>query len=138
MTKKYKATCAIVVNNKGQVILIKRGREPFKGNWGLISGIGESKKGIKPEVGIVEEVNCDLQTKSFKGKRLFSIPVKNNNYTDEVLVFEGKVNENQIKVRPPFSVDYKWVSKRDLGKLGELAFEHNLILKKYFALKKQK
>ncbi|MFC1627128.1 NUDIX hydrolase [Patescibacteria group bacterium] len=134
MVKKYKTSCAIVINDKGQVILIKRGRKPFKGLWGLISGIGESKKGFEPEIGIIEEVNCDLQTESFKGKRLFSALVRNDKYTDEIVVFEGKVNENEIKVRPPFSVDYKWVSEKDMDSLGKLAFEHKKILEKYFRL----
>lgn len=138
MVKKYRTTCAIVVNNKDQVILIKRGRDPYKNYWGLISGIGESKKGIKPEIGVVEEVNCDLQTKSFKGKQLFTLPIKNDNQTDEVVVFEGKVNETEIKIRPPFSIDYKWVSENEVDSLGKLAFEHKKILKKYFKLSRKK
>lgn len=130
--KKLKAVCAIVINNKNEILLIKRGSEPFKEYWALISGIGESKKGIKPEVGVIEEVNCDLQTESFKGKHAFSLPVKNDKLVDEVVVFVGKVNEEEIRVRPPFSLDFKWVSKEEIQNFKNFAFNHQEIIRKYF------
>lgn len=134
--KKIKAVCAILVNNKNEMLLIKRGREPFAKSWALISGIGESKKGIPPEIGVIEEVNCDLQTNSFKGKYAFSIPVKNDRFADEVVVFVGRVNESEIKVRPPFSLDFKWVSEKKIKTLTNLAFNHAKIIKEYFKRKK--
>jgi ADP-ribose pyrophosphatase YjhB (NUDIX family) len=133
--RKYKTVCALVINNKNDILLIKRGREPFKGYWSLISGLGESKKGIKPEIGVVEEVNCDLQTNSFNGDYLFSIPIKGDNFTDEVVVFVGKVNEAEIKINPPFSLEYKWVSEKDTDTFENLAFEHTKVIKKYLRRK---
>ena len=134
--KKVKAICAVVVNDKDEILLIKRGREPFAGQWGLISGIGESKKGIKPEKGVIEEVNCDIQTTSFRGKHAFSIPVKNDKFVDEVVVFVGKVDESNLKINPPFSVDLKWASEEEAKKLKALAFEHKKIINEYFKRRK--
>ncbi len=131
--KKLKVACAIVINNKNEILLIKRGRKPFAGRWALVSGIGESKKGIKPETGVIEEVNCDLQTKSFRGRYAFSIPVKNDKFVDETVVFFGTVNESEIKINPPFSLDYRWISAKEANKLKNLAFEHSKIIKKYLS-----
>ena len=39
--------CAIVVNKKGEILLAKRAREPYKDKWGLFSGISASLKGLK-------------------------------------------------------------------------------------------
>ncbi len=63
---KYKTALAIIVNDKGEILLTKRAREPFKGYWALPGGIGESVKEIPPETGVIEEVHCDLGTRSFK------------------------------------------------------------------------
>lgn len=129
---KYKTACAIIVNENNEILLTKRAREPFKGYWALPSGIGESKKGIAPEVGIVEEVRCDLGTESFIGKLLFTIPIYNDNYTDEAFAFEGRINEAEINLDPVFSQGYKWFSTKDKKAFENLAFEHTAILQKYF------
>lgn len=128
--KKLSLLCVIVTNEKNEILLIKRGRQPFKGYWALISGIGESKKGIEPEIGIIEEVNCDLRTNSFKGDRIFSMALADDEHASQVIVFLGKVNESEIKMHPPYSLDFKWISANEAVNL-KLAFEHNKIIDKY-------
>lgn len=129
--KKVKATCAIVINDKKEVLLIKRGREPFAGHWALISGIGETKKGLPVEKAVLGEVECDLQTLFIEPKLLFTIPADNDEYIDGIVVFEGQVDESKIRLNPPYSLEYKWFSPADIDKLGRLAFEHNKIIRKY-------
>lgn len=129
--KKYKTACAIIINDAGAILLTKRAREPFKGRWAIISGIGESKKGIMPEIGIVEEVRCDLSTNSFRGEYIFSIPIEGDQMTDEAMVFLGKVNENELLPNPNFSLGYKWVFPDKKEEFENLAFEHSKIIKKY-------
>lgn len=135
MDKKYKIASAIIVNEKGDLLLTKRGREPFKGSWALISGIGESLKGISPESGVVEEVRCDIGTSSYKGKYLFSLPLQNDPHADENVIFEGTINEKEIQIQPAFSQGYKWVSRKEVDEFENLAFEHTQIIKRYLALR---
>lgn len=131
MVVKYKIATAIIVNNKGEVLLSKRGRDPFKGCWALVSGVGESKKGYPPEIGVIAEVLCDLGTKSFKGDYFFSLPVENDEIIDGNVVFVGTVNVDEIVLDPIYSQEIKWVSPNSKEEFENLAFEHSLIIKKY-------
>ncbi len=132
---KYTTACAIVENATGQILLIKRGRDPFKGSWALISGIGESKKGIPPDVGIVGEVRWDIGTDTFRGERLFALPIDDDPYTDELVVFLGHIDPRvPITMRPGFSFDYKWVDRTDTQAFKNLAFEHPAIIQRYLEL----
>ena|SRR3990167_3629059 len=122
--KKYKVVCAIIVNHKDEILLTQRAREPFKGKWALPSGIGESMKGIPPEIGVIEEVRCDLGTSSFRGKFW-------GNFSNELVVFVGTIDEAEIKVDPRFSLGYKWVAKEQKNEFEDLAFEHSEIVKRF-------
>jgi ADP-ribose pyrophosphatase YjhB (NUDIX family) len=129
--QKYKTACAVIINHKDEILLIKRGRSPFKDCWALISGIGESMKGILPEVGIYQEVKWDLGTDLLNKKYLFSWPIENDEYSDEIVVFTGKIDEENIKLRAGYSEDWKWVPKNNIQELENLAFEHSVIIKKF-------
>lgn len=130
--EKVKTTCAIILNTKMEVLLIKRGKKPFQDYWALPAGVGYSKKGFPPDIAVCEEVSSDLGTKSFKGKNIFSIPVENSDKTDEVVVYVGSINESEIVLQPGFSKEFKWLSlKKAISEA--LAFEHTEILKKYLA-----
>ena len=124
---KYTTTCAIIVNAQNKVLLIKRAREPFKNIWALISGIGGSKKGFEPQEAVKDEVYYDLHV-PFQGKFVFSLSVKNDQFTDEILVFQGTINEINIRLNPISVSEFGWFRKEDIKNLGSLAFEHNVIL----------
>ena len=129
--ERVKATCAVIYNAEGKLLFIKRGREPFRGYWALISGIGETLRGVPLDRAIQGEVQCDLQTALLNPKKLFFLPVENDTKIDGTVVFSGTVDESQIKMHPPFSLAYRWVSKEEVASLGKLAFEHNHIIKQY-------
>jgi ADP-ribose pyrophosphatase YjhB (NUDIX family) len=132
---KFKTVCAIIVNDKNGILLTKRAREPFREYWALPSGIGESILGKPPEVGVIEEVRCDLGTNSFEGERLFSMPVEEDKMTDEIVVFVGRINESELEPDPEYSLGYKWVSFDKVEEFENLAFEHGEIIKKYLRQK---
>jgi hypothetical protein len=129
--KKFTTICAIIENNNGEILLTKRGREPFKGYWSLVSGIGESKKGVSSNKGVIGEVSCDLGTESFKGELIFSLPIANDKKSDKIDVFLGKINEDEIKINPKYSQGIKWVSKKDKELFRNLAFENEKIINRY-------
>lgn len=129
--KKYTTACAIIKNDKDEILLSKRGREPFKNYWALISGIGANKNGMESEIGVIQEVKADLNTNSFQGKFLFSLPLKNDPKSNKVDVYIGKINESEIKVNPVYSAGIKWVLINDKDQFQNLAFEHSKIIEKY-------
>ena len=90
----------------------------------------ETKKGLPPEKAVLGEVECDLQT-LFIGKLLFSLPIQDDQYVYETVVFIGKVDESKIKINPPFSMEYKWFSPNEINSLGRLAYEHSDIISRY-------
>jgi len=51
--------------------------------------------------------------------------------TDEVVVFVGNINKDEIKIQPEFSQEIKWVSKNNPKEFENLAFEHSQIIKRY-------
>lgn len=133
---KYKTICAIITNDKNEILLTKRNREPFRGYWAILSGMGESIKGFTPEEGVAEEVRCDTGTMSFKGERIFTLPIENDDMTDEAVVFAGQINEKELNPDPKFSQGIKWVPEKNLEEFKNLAFEHSKIIEKYLELKK--
>lgn len=123
-------TIAIIRNDQGELLLIKRGREPYKNHWSLVSGIGESRKGLDPKDAVLGEVLWDVGTPLLNHEELFSIGIGGDQFTDNITVFVGSVNESGIKLRPGYSVAFQWLSLEEA--LGyELAFEHAEILLEY-------
>lgn len=132
---KYKIAVAIIINEKEEILLTKRAREPFKGKWALISGIGESVKGINPKKGIVEEVRCDLGTESFQWSSFYTVPIEGDDMTDEAYVFIGKIDDKEIQIDPQFSQGIKWVPVKDVSKFVGLAFDHEKYIKIFWKKK---
>jgi len=125
--KKYKTTCAVVLNAKKELLLIKRAREPFKGVWALVSGVGGTKKGLVPAEAVRDEVYYDLDV-PFDGKFVFSVPAENDQFSDEILVFKGTVDETKIHPNPKVISEFRWFAQKDVRNLDTLAFEHKIIL----------
>lgn len=128
---KYKTATAIIVSDNGKILLTKRARDPFRGQWALPSGVGESKKGIPTSTGVIEEVRCDLSTDSFRGDLAFTLEISGNEVTDTNDVYVGTVDEAEVAAVPEFSLGFTWADPRNLGEYEPLAFEHGLILQKY-------
>jgi 8-oxo-dGTP diphosphatase len=119
--------CVIVLDDNNKILLIKRGREPYKNNWSLISGIGYIKKGKSLEEGVIDEVVGDVTALPTNIKKLFSI----NKDSQEVAVFSAQVNKEEVASASPHVTDMKWCNEDELSNFNELAFDHGEILMKY-------
>lgn len=121
------ATVDIVIISEGKVLLIKRGKEPFKDCWAFPGGrieqkdfdmLDAAKRELKEETGIA---NIDLRYvksvgNSSRDPRGFCI----------TNIFVGNMENmpNNIKAGDD-AVDYNWF---DIDKLPTLAFDHKEIL----------
>lgn len=130
--KGYVAT-AVIVNDKGELLLIKRGRNPHKGEWSLISGIGASIEGLDPVMGVAVEVSGDLKVKIEGITPLIIVPIEDDDRSDRNIGFVCRIKEGQ-KLNPDtrFVLDgeYEWVRDDD-ARLKHLPFEQSEIVEAY-------
>ena len=138
---KVPTTCAIIRrerDGKEEVLLVKRAKsKSHAGEWALPSGRGFSKRkyNLSSDQAVIKEVEADLGTQSFKGKRLFSRPVIGNDKTNEIIVYVGEVNESELRVMPGEMEEFRWVTLKEAS-LESLAFKGGETLKDYLNLKK--
>lgn len=118
--------CVIVLNDKKEILFIKRGKEPYKNNWALISGIGYAKMGPTIEDGAKEEVVGDVGVYPTEVEKLFDI----KSGDQDVQVFLARVNVESFKPQAPNTVDWTWRSLDKVEELGDLAFNHREILER--------
>lgn len=128
MNKKQVAVCCVICLNKNkEVLLIKRGKEPFRDKWSLISGVGYAKKKLTPEQGVHDEVVWDVTAQPFEIEYLFTVT---GDYS-EIKVFKADVEQQDVVPREPDVLDAQWCSLDEVSKLDELGFEHSEILRKF-------
>lgn len=133
--KKLKVATALITDEENRILLIKRAREPFKGHWALISGVGASIKGLPPRKGVPKEVYGDLGVEIEKPSLIISIPVTTEPDVDENVAFRCKLKPGQtMRLNPKFVEDIQWVSPHDMM-LRNLPFEQNQIVEAH--LRKQ-
>ncbi len=121
-------TAIILDNNK--VLLVKRAREPFKGYWSFIGGVGEFEQSSDPQEvvkkEVVGEINCVFSpvffTYSYNDFSEYDLKSVN-------LFFYGEI-EGTIKINPQTVLEYKWVPVEEAVTLN-LGFDHSQILRKF-------
>jgi 8-oxo-dGTP diphosphatase len=128
--KKPSVTVDIVVfiikDNDLRVLLVKRGIEPFKGNWALPGGfvkIDESlekaaKRELEEETGVKDVYLEQLYT--------FGDPKRDPRGKVITVAYMALVNSGKIKLQATTDVsEAQWFS---VSKISELAFDHKKIL----------
>lgn len=127
--KEVFVSCAVITNDQGEYLLIRRARDPYEGRWSFISGIGASKKGLSPEEAVLDEVKYDIGA-AFTGTLRFSYPLPNVDYADQAHVFVGTVNEEEIAPNPEAVSDIKWFGVAVLRQMRDLAFDDEWIFER--------
>lgn len=117
------AAAALVVDEQGRLLLLRRQREPRQGFWALPGGfvdIGETvEAGLRRE--IREEVGLEPEAFDFVASFPNSYPFKGVTYPVLDLFFHTRVRGVELRVDAEEASEHKWVS-RDEIKLDEIAF----------------
>jgi ADP-ribose pyrophosphatase YjhB (NUDIX family) len=128
--KKLPTVCCVIVldsNNNNEILLTKRGRNPSKGKWGLISGIGYLDEGMTVEEGVAFEVLGDVKAKPVNITKQFTVI----ELSQEIVVFTAEVKRDDIIFQTPHVMGIKWCLADKNIETQDLAFNHSNILDKY-------
>ena len=121
------ATVDIIVIANSKILLIKRGKDPYKGFWAFPGGRIEEK-----DMDILEAAKRELyEETNIKNINLKYVKTIGNNFRDSrgfcltnVFMVELDNKPDNIKAGDD-AVDYMW---HDLNDLPEMAFDHKQIL----------
>lgn len=119
---------AIILNDKREVLLIKRKNEPFKGFWALPGGFVDY--GEKVEDAVIREVKEEtgLDVEIVRLFNVFSHPQRDPRGHTISIVYYCKVKGGVLKGGDD-AKEAKWLQfNQDLN----LAFDHNKILREFF------
>jgi 8-oxo-dGTP diphosphatase len=145
MKKIYLASPIIVKEDKDEnerVLLVKRAKEPYKGNWQLPGGKIEHEE--KAEEAAIREVKeeTDLEFKNLKFIKEYDhyYPNLNCHYFYKAFIGEvGEENETiedinkRIKLEQKEATEFKWASKEDIKEM-KLQWGAKLISYDYFKI----
>jgi len=123
------ATAALVIEDN-KILLLKRGKEPYKNQWGFPGGIGGFKKTLDPSKSIIEEIRGDVGCE-FNGKFFIYNYSKDNETL--TLFFIGSITGNPKPVCKNV-LEAKFFKFEEVRKMN-LAFDHNIVLEKYLEQK---
>jgi len=127
---------SVIVNDKNEVLLLKRAIEPHFGKWDIPGGFLEN--GEDPIVGMKREAKEELNIE-VEPLELISVNVDEYGYTKGDfytlnLFYKCKIVEGEIKLDAENS-EFKWFAEKDIS-WNELAFNNTtLALKALFKLK---
>ncbi|MBI5159206.1 NUDIX hydrolase [Candidatus Micrarchaeota archaeon] len=116
---------AVVFNGENEVLLVKRGTEPFKGWWAIPGGFMEFNETAEQAVAreVKEETGLDVKVKRLLG--VYSSPERDVTRQTVACVFICEPIGGTLKGGDD-AVEAKWFS---LEKLPPLGFDHPAIIK---------
>ena len=110
-----------------EVLLIKRGREPFKGRWALPGGFVDKDESL--EAAAARELREETGLHGIKLEQLaaFGDPGRDPRGHTVSVVFYGTVSDRGAVIAADDAADAKWHS---VSHLPKLAFDHRKILRR--------
>ena len=116
----------VVVIEKGAVLLIKRGKEPFKGKWCLPGGFVEENESVEQaaEREVKEETGIDVNLVGVLG--VYSDPNRDERHTVSIAFLAFPKGRVKLKKQPNEVKEIKWFDISDLPPLG---FDHCKIVR---------
>lgn len=131
-TTKTEVTADIVVEKAGarEVLLIKRGKDPFKGSWALPGGFVETDEEAATAAAreLEEETSVKLGRDELNFIDYFDAPDRDPRGRVISFAFGVKLNEDLDPKGGDDANEAKWFL---LDELPELAFDHRTILARW-------
>ena len=126
---------AILENEKGKILLVKRKADPKKGYWDLPGGFVDFNENAEESTirEIREELDVEISDLAYFCSEYDSYLYDGANYPTIGLIFTGKIGDQKIKISDDVS-GYKFFKKEELP-FEKIAFEGlKDALKKYVDL----
>ncbi|WP_297086153.1 NUDIX hydrolase [uncultured Draconibacterium sp.] len=116
--------------NSVSVLLIERGREPFKNKWALPGGFIDMDETL--EASCIRELKEEtgLELDAMKQFRAYDAINRDPRHRTISVVFAAQLSKEQAVVGSDDAAQARWFS---INELPELAFDHAQILADYFA-----
>jgi len=126
MYKSPKPTVDVIITDGKRVILVERGRDPYKGKWVFPGGFmdfGETAENAAVREAL-EETGVQVEITEILG--VYSAPDRDPRSHHVSIVFIARQLEGE-PVGGDDAADAKWYNLEDL-RPGDLAFDHDLIV----------
>ena len=119
---------AILISPERSVLLIERGREPFKGKWALPGGFVELDEELETACQRELEEETGLRVRELKQFRAFGAVKRDPRHRTISVLFYAFTDEELVAKAGDDAANAKWFS---LEQLPELAFDHQQILDEF-------
>jgi ADP-ribose pyrophosphatase YjhB (NUDIX family) len=110
----------IIFNESGEILLVKRNREPEREKWSLPGGTGALDKEVNPEKAVAREVFQDFGSK-YIDFRIYSIKFSDKPEPILRLYYLGRIKKAPRIESLKTIRELKWFSISEISKI-ELAF----------------
>jgi 8-oxo-dGTP diphosphatase len=119
---------AFVTDRRGRVLLVRRGRPPFKGNWALPGGFceyGETTEACCARE-TLEETGVTVRVGKLLG--VYSDPKRDPRWHTVTVLYAATPVRGKAKGSDD-AAEARWFAKRELGAL-DYAFDHGQIIRR--------
>lgn len=121
---------AILVSKKNTVLLIERGRDPFKGTWALPGGFIDMNEELETACRRELEEETGLRIGELKQFRAYGGVYRDPRHRTISVLFYAFTEEELIACAGDDAAKAQWFP---LNQLPDLAFDHGQILKEFKA-----
>ena len=118
----------LLISKQKTVLLIERGRNPFKGTWALPGGFIEMNEELETACRRELEEETGLRVGELNQFRAYGGVNRDPRHRTISVIFYSFLDEESVPLAGDDAANAKWFS---LSQLPELAFDHRQILEEF-------